>query len=242
MFKKFVLKSVASTAAAGAVLAMAQIATPAVVTSSPQIKHVAEECGYQSSLATTTNVTLSQNVVQYGARVRATIQVSSGTGTPGGTVTLALQGMRSWTLELNAEGIAGLTLPRLGADETYGILVTYDGHNCYTASHDSAFLTVKKARSNTHANARGINNGARPVVTGDVTTSTGVTPRGTVRVTLSKRGDVVKRTNVRLSGGEFKARFGKTFGVGRWVATATYLGNDNIRRSSDADAFRIHRR
>ncbi len=188
MFKTILTKSVASVAAAGAVLAVAGLSAPATVTAAPTFRNVA--CNnYPDKIATTTNITLDQAVQQYGQKNSATVTVSSGTGTPTGSVEVSISGTGfSRTVTLR-NGSATVDLPRrLDSGETYQVTAVFTP-DCqtgqYAGSSDTAYLTVKKGRSDVHRQSadniarRGT---ARPSA---MVTSDYMSPGGDARVTIT---------------------------------------------------------
>jgi hypothetical protein len=245
MFTKILLKSIASTAAAGAVVAMAQVAGPAAVTASPTIENVACSTSYQGCAHTNADVDVDHQVTQYGTFNTITVTVhnteTGGRIVGGGHATVIIRGVNTRSVQLT-NGRGTLSVPRrLDANQTYDIVVQFPSQGQYGRSTDITRLTVVKSRTDLAVRASDLQGGQRPVVTGSVTGRTGLDPHGRVEVQLFHRGDLVKSKTVGINDGDFTARFGRESDRGLWTAEATFLGNDNFRRSSGSDDFRVRR-
>jgi hypothetical protein len=140
MLKNFVLKNVAAVMAAGGVLALTQIAGPALVSSAPSFTKSA----YPASVVTKTDLRLDRNRVRPGQKNTARITVTADKGTPKGTVTLTVQGRSPRTKAL-VNGRVSFAMPRhLKAGRTYRVTARYNGKRIWKPSRDTAFVTVKK--------------------------------------------------------------------------------------------------
>lgn len=238
--KQSLTRSVARIVAIGSVLAVAQLMAPAgnaavIVKADP----------YPNSVATVTHLNLGRNIAQYGAITRAFVRVTDGglAGTPNGIIVLRVVGEDVQTKPL-VDGRAVFTLPRrLPAQETYTVRASYHApaESQYRDSSDSTSYTVVKANTTAHATARDISRDERPRVHVRVTSDTGLTPRGDVRVRLIKDGDVRRSKTVALNAGEATVFFRRVSELGEWTAKVVYLGNHNFQRDTDRDTFRVTR-
>jgi hypothetical protein len=252
MFKKILLRSVASTAAIGSALAISLVATPAVVTTAPEIRNVACDNVYAGSVSTTTQLSLGRSVGAYGVSNAATARVSrDGAGkTPGGQVRFRLfnpngQVRRVWKVRLH-NGAATVGLPaRLGAQNTYTVRANYIPPNCsiFRASvSDPAYYTVNKAGTRTVVKAPNRTRAQNGRVNVTVRTGSPFTPQGKVRVVVKRSGNgkVVARQVRQLQGGQTTAVLRK-FAVGKFNVRVVYLGTKNFKRSVGNDTFRVTR-
>jgi hypothetical protein len=253
MFKKILLRSVASTAAIGSALAVSLVATPAVVTTAPEIRTVACEVPYPSSVSTTTQLSLGRSVGAYGVSNMATARVSrdeAGGKTPGGRVRFRLFNpngavRNSWTVQLrNGEATVGLPA-RLGAQSTYTVRANYIPPSCsvFQGSQSApAYYTVNKAGTRTVVNAPNRTRAQKGRVNVAVRTGSPFTPQGKVRVVVKRNGNgkVVARQVRKLQGGTTTAVLRK-FAPGRFNVRVVYLGTKNFKRSTGNDTFRVTR-
>lgn len=243
MFKKFLLRSLAGATAIGSALALSLVATPGGLPSAPEIRNVS--CvQYPSRAATTTDVSVPW-AAAYGTATRATATVSSGAGTPTGSVKFILLNdsgsvLDTWTKDLSS-GKASVWLPRsLPAGQTYTVRGRYDpGCSPFAGSGDTAYYTVEKATTTTSVNAPDVKRGADARVS-VVVSSKVFTPRGNVRIIVVRNGMVIASTTRTLSRGRASATFGK-YRVGSYTAKATYLGARNFSRSQGSDGFHVLR-
>jgi hypothetical protein len=253
LFKKILLRSVASTAAIGSALAVSLVATPAVVTTAPEIRNVA--CSvpkpYQSSVSTTTQLSLGRSVGAYGVANSATARVSrdeAGAKTPVGQVRFRLinpngEVRRAWKVRLrNGEATVGLPR-RLGAQNTYTVRANYIPPDCSIFQRSAsapAYYTVNKAGTRTVVRAPDRTHGQNGRVNVRLRTASPFTPQGKVRIVV-KRGDrVVARQVRKLNDGKVSANFRK-FAVGKFNVRAVYLGAKNFKRGAGNTGFRITR-
>ncbi len=224
---------VASATAAGA-LSVSLVAMPAsavpTVTCSPD---------YPDQVVTTTSLSLGTPVGRFGYYNHAYVEVSSGAGTPGGTVQLRVDD-DVYTLKLKG-GTAKHPLPRtLSAQTTHTVTASYAGAGCYKASSDSESYTVYRAIASVRGlDADDIRSGHRPSVSGHVTTDTGVTPGGTIEVGLYRNGDLKRSTTTRLDDGAFDVDFGRVYRKGVWTAQAKVQGNSNHFGDTKRTSFRV---
>ena len=244
MFKKVLLRSIAGATALGSVLAVSLVATPAVVTSAPEIRNVACSLPYPTSVSTNTGVSLTRAVAAYGAATTATATVTRDDAgkQPRGTVRFLLRGAvnKSWTVTLRS-GQASVALPRtLPASNTYSITAKYFPPSCsiFKRSSGSASYTVFKADTRTSVNAPDIRRTEKP--SAKVVVRSTLTPVGKVRVALVRNGDVIAAQTEQLSGGRASATFRKVR-PGKYTMKVKYLGTANFRASSGADTFRVRR-
>ncbi len=234
-------RAVAALTTIGSVstLALVAVAAPASAAS------ICSNPGYPAPVATSTSLSLTRTVGQYGAVNVASVRVSSGAGTPTGTVRITVSNGASYQASLDRSGFAQRQLPRgLTAQHTYKVSARYDGQgSCRPSGPVSKYYTVVKAGTDVRGLvARDIRKGGRPSVAGRVTSYTGVTPSGSVLVKLVKNGHVEKSKTVTLRDGRFRATFGRTSDTGGWTVKAAYLGNRNFKDSSDSTTFQVTRR
>jgi len=209
---------------------------------SAQAASVCGPAGYAAPIATTTSLSLDRSVAEYGFVNVATIRVSSGAGTPSGTVRTSVAGVTR-TDALDHRGATQRELPRrLEAGHSYSVTTSYDGQgSCQASGPVRKYYTVVRARTNVRGlEARDVRTGGRPHVSGRVASSTGITPDGKVRVTLT-RGGTAKQATVRLRGGRFGVTFGRLSQRGTWKVKAAMVANGDYRASSDSTRFRVGR-
>jgi hypothetical protein len=251
LFKKILLRSVASTAAIGSALAVSLVATPAVVTTAPEIRQVACDLPYPSSVSTTTQLSLGRYVGAYGVNNFATARVSrdeAGKKTPVGQVRFRIMNpngevRRAWKVRLrNGEATVGLPR-RLGAQTTYTVRANYVPPSCSIFQRSAsapAYYTVNKAGTRTVVRAPDRTRGQNGRVNVRLRTGSPFTPQGKVRIVV-KRGDrVVARQVRRLNDGRVSTQFRK-FAVGSFDVRAVYLGAKNFKRSAGNTSFRVTR-
>jgi len=244
MFKKVLLRSVAGATALGSMLAVSLVATPAVVTSAPDIRNVACSLQYPGSVSTNTTVATTRGVAGYGAATTATATVTRDDAgrNPRGTVRFVLRGAvnKTWTVRVR-QGRASVTLPRtLPARNTYRVTAYYFPPSCsiFKRSDGTTYYTVYKAGTRTRVSAPNIRRYQKP--TANVVVRSTLTPRGKVRIVLVRKGNQVAAQTKRLRGGRTSATFRKVR-PGYYKMKVRYLGAKNFRPSSGADGFRVRR-
>ena len=242
MFRKALLRSMATTVAVGTAFAGAALAAPATV--APSIANMSCKAQYQHSVVTKTHLSLSRTAGEFGQRNVAEVVVTSDAGVPTGRVRITTN-LRSWTVTLDPNGYARHRLSRFLSPGTYPVSARYyPGCSRFGRSHSPRWsYTVSKAHTSVvDMHARNIDRGARPAVGLDVTTSTGVTPHGRVRIKLYHHSHLRRARTVRLHGGHGWVRFGRVWQRRSWQVTATYLGTRNLRRSASDTGFWVSRR
>lgn len=239
MFRAVLKKSIATAAALAGVAAVSAVTVPAAT---------ADDC--YTTTPTTTTVTLTRSIGQYGDRNAATVTVTHGQeGVPGATVYISLSGAnvaRTWTITL-VNGKGSVSLPRgLDSGATYTVKAIYKGDGCYQGNAGSpgaagsAYYTVERASTRVAGlGARNIKAGARPRVVGSVDSTTGRVPDGKITVSLYHNGRRAAAKTVSLSGGRFSVYFGSTRSAGKWLATARYTGARNFNASKNTTSFRV---
>lgn len=246
MFKRILFKSVAGAAAAGTILAGAAVTAPGVTTVSPEITNVACGLTYPNSAVTLTRLTLDRSIGQYGSNNGAHVRVTSDINrTPSGKVTIRIVGLRSWTVHL-VNGRAAVSFPfHMDAQHTYRITSHYSPPSCSrfkSSSSDAKFYTVRKAGTRViGVRSPDISSGENPRVRAEVTSATGQTPLGEVRVKLYKNNELRQVMVKRLRGGEMSAQFDAVTGSGNWDIRVAYLGNSDFQRDSSSTTFRVRR-
>lgn len=245
MFTKHVIKSVAGATAVGATLAMSLVATPAVVTTAPEIRTVA--CAYPDSIATLADVTLRRVAAPYGTSNLASVTVertdTGGAATGSVRFTVASGGSvySAATVTLSG-GSASWTMPsRLPSSRTYTVRADYRPTCRFRADSDAAFYTVYRARTNTSVEVRNVSRGVTPVARGFVASPSPLNPPGRVRIVVTRRAVEVHRETVPLQGGAFSASL-RRFRPGYFQVEATYLGSTHYKSSKGEDDFRVFRR
>ncbi len=146
MFTKLLKRSLATGTVLGAVVATAALAAPATVSAAPAASPKIElaACGYQGAVATTTSVRLTPgNIVRAGQKVVAHVTVSSGAGTPTGTLMLKVSASKARFFRIHG-GHLNKSLPGLKAGHTYTVIARYQKQNCFQASTGVTYLTVLK--------------------------------------------------------------------------------------------------
>ena len=212
---------------------------------SASARTVCGPAGYAAPIATTTSLSLSRTVGEYGSVNNAKVRVSSGVGTPSGNVRISVGGFATYTVKLNGNGVAQQKLPRtLAAGTTYKVTASYAGQgNCQASGPDSKFYTVVRAHTAVRGfEAKDVRSGGRPQVSGSVAARKGTTVRGQVQIRLVHNGKVRQTRTVDLHRGAFGATFKRTTASGGWTAQATFLSNRSFRGSSDTTTFRVGHR
>jgi len=234
-----VLRAHRSVAVLASLLAASTVGLGAVT--SAQAASVCGPSGYAAPIATTTSLTLARSVMRYGSVDLATVKVSSGAGTPSGSVRLDVSNGASYHLTLDRHGAARHALPRtLPAQRTYAVTASYDGQgSCQASGPARKYVTVVRTGTDVRGlEARNIRSGGRPKVSGKVASDTGVTPGGKVLVTLVK-GNRERRKSVDLRGGRFTVTFGRTHQAGTWKVRVAMLGRRDFQGSAARTNFRV---
>jgi hypothetical protein len=146
--------------------------------------------------AATTTAIISAPSVTYNANGLVTVLVSSGTGTPTGTVSLSVDGGTAMTQPLNGSGIATFTVSGPNAGNR-NLIASYAAQGNYGASTGSGTLTVNPAATTMGINAPSVTYGTNGSVAVTVSSSTG-TPSGIV--TLSVDGGSLLTQSLNGSG------------------------------------------
>ena len=255
MFKKLLLRSVATSAAVGSVFAASLVATPAVVATAPEIRTVA--CDYPATAATETVLDLSREGGHYGAINWATATVSAtdgGNAVPTGAVRFAVRDQTrgvvtdAATVGLDGNGQAELRLNRyLRANRTYMVTATYiPDDTCefqVSEARTASFYFVFKRNTSTAVDAPSVRRFTRPAVTVSVGNRYFEERLwGKVRVVITKKGSnkALRATTTRLTDRAATVSF-KRLNPGLYTAKVRYLGNVNYAASSGADGFRVRR-
>jgi hypothetical protein len=217
-------------------------AAPAVT--SPTVNAQADDSAYPGSVITTTNLLLRSRV-EYRAENVARVVVGDGAtdGRPHGTVTVTVAGEGSRSATVGRGGSASVILPRSLKPGRYSATASFtpEDDTEYAASRSGKeTFTVVKSGSATFVQAARVSRGERPVVRVQVESDTRVTPRGSVSVRISTRGE--RHTErARLFNGQAVVRFAKVDRRGRWSARAVYGGSSVLQGSAGTDGFRVTR-
>ena len=185
-------------------------------------------CG-QSLAATTTSLISSLNPSNAGQSVTFTATVSSGSGTPTGTVTFKDGTTALGTVALSA-GQAQLSISTLGAG-SHSITAAYSGNTSYSASTSSVLTqTVNAAIVSTTTT---LSSSLNPSLSGQAVTFTGaVTPStATGTVTFYDSGTAIGSAAL-ISGAAKLSTL--SLSVGTHPITATY-GGDSKNSSSTSN-------
>ncbi len=232
MIKKILGKATAGTAAAGLVL------VPLAAVSSPQFVTVA--CDYPDSVATSTDIRLTTVAAPYGTQNTATVQVTSGTGTPQGKVRVRVIGKSSWLLTLDASGRATKPLPRtLDARATYRVKAAYKGDCDWRDSDDTINYTVKRARVNANP---GVINARKAKFEAQFRGNGGIDPQvGSARfIVKNAKGKNVRRTKASVTNGYASVNM-KNLRRGSYTLHVRYLGSKNFKKGADRVSFTVGR-
>ncbi|HEV2492793.1 MAG TPA: Ig-like domain repeat protein [Terriglobia bacterium] len=188
-------------------------------------------CGQALPATTTTLGPSSANPSTYGQSVTFTATVTSGAGTPTGSVTFKDGSTTLGSSALNASGVATLSLSSLTAGG-HSITATYGGSASYSGSTSSALnQTVKQAGTTTSLTSSSNPSNGGQAVTFTATVSpvapASTTPTGTV--TFFDGGTSLGTQN--LSGGTATLAT-SSLTVGAHNITATYNGDSNYTGSN----------
>ena len=187
--------------------------------------------------SSTTALTVSPNPAASGTTVTFTAQVSTGSGTPTGTVTFRDGGTPVGTVAVNGAGTATFTTNSLTAG-SHSITATYGGDATYTGSTSSPVALVVNGGGGgggSISTNTTLSSSANPAVfgqpltfTASVTASAG-TPTGLV--TFRNGGQAIG--SVQLAGGS-ATLVAASLGVGSHSITAVYAGNATFASSTSS--------
>ncbi len=153
--------------------------------------HYAVTCGGVESALTTVNVlrpattaiTNAPSTLLYGATGSISVSVTSQSGTPTGTVTIAANGASILTLTLHNGTATGIISTTSLLPNTYSLTATYNGDaNNGSSTSPPSTLTVQKLTPSVSVsfNPAPVTQGATGSVTATVTNGNVTVPRGTV--------------------------------------------------------------
>ncbi|HEX6246577.1 MAG TPA: Ig-like domain-containing protein [Nocardioidaceae bacterium] len=126
----------------GLVRALSLLGVIAAVVLVGSLPTAASASEYPPSVATNTDLRLEKSTVQPGESNTAYVRVTSGAGTPQGTVTFKVAGRPGQTVPL-VNGEAVWELPTdLAPGRTYKVTARYNGAGQYRTSLDTAYVTV----------------------------------------------------------------------------------------------------
>ena len=143
-----------------------------------------------------TAVTINTSSVTYNADGSANITVSSGAGTPGGTVTLSVDGGTAQAQTLSG-GSAVFTIPGPNAGP-HDLFANYAAQGNFAGSSADATLNVNQAPTTVSINAPTVTYNGAGTVTLTVGATTAPTPGGTV--TLSVDGGAAQSAPLAADG------------------------------------------
>jgi hypothetical protein len=180
--------------------------------------------------SSSTKVVSSKNPSTYGQAITFTATVTSGEGTPGGTVTFKA-GTTSIGTGTLSSGKASLTISSLGGG-THSITAVYDGTSNFAGSTSPAITqTVNKAATTSTVTSSIHPSSYHQSVTFTAkVTSTGGTPAGTV--TFKNSGVALGTVTLNASGVATLSTNALT--VGSHLITVVYAGNVNFITSTSS--------
>jgi hypothetical protein len=228
MLKKVLGRALAGTAAT------ALIAVPSAAMISPQIANMA--CTYPDPAATSTDVSVSRNVVPYGARNAAFVNVDSAGATPQGAVVIRMTGEGSWTRRLEG-GAARAQLPRyVAANDTYAVTANYRGTCRFRASSDTTFVTVQQASVAVNPFVVNKRKGVLGVSLNGVA---GLDPRAgrATFVVKNQAGKVIRRATDRVRWGSARVDVRNLNPNQRYTLTVSFNGTRNFLPASGSIRF-----
>jgi hypothetical protein len=180
--------------------------------------------------ATTTVLTSSQNPSVYGQSVTFTAQVTSGSGTPGGTVTF-MNGSAVLATKTLSGGFASFTTSTLAAG-SYSITAVYPGGGGFTGSTSAPVAqVVNKGSSSAVLTASPSPATAGQTVTLTATFSAVAPSTGTINGTITFKDGSTTLGTARLSGGVAVLQT-TALAVGNHSLTATWYGDSNYNGST----------
>jgi hypothetical protein len=175
------------------------------------------------------------------ATARATLlDLSTGSGIGGQTVTFALSGGGTVSATTNSSGVATAGLPLNGPVRDATVTATYAGTSAYTAASDSHALAITKDPTTTSvvASEPSATIGDSITFTAAVVPGIGSGPTGGVQFAIDGNNFGAP---VSLSGGHATSAAISTLGLGNHSVTATYLGDGTFAGStSPAITVRVH--
>jgi hypothetical protein len=178
--------------------------------------------------ATATLLSSSQNPSVYGQSVTFTAQVTSGGGTPGGSVTFMNGSTALATVPLSA-GVATYSTSTLAATN-YSITAVYPGSGSFTGSTSAALTqTVNKGTTSAVLTASPSPATAGQTVTLTAAFSAVAPATGTINGTVTFKDGTTTLGLVRLSGGV--AVLQTTLAAGSHNLTAIWWGDSNYNGS-----------
>ncbi len=195
-------------------------------------------CSYQPENTTATTLSLRKSIAMFGAHNRAFVRVTSGGGTPSGSVVIATRG-RPGTRQLDANGRATTAINRkLRAGATYTIRASFDGDCTYGPSDsDTKFYTVVKAKTRT---APFVVKARKAKFSMKVTGAMGLHPQaGRVRFKVFKGHKLVRVGSTHVRHHRAAVNLPNLHKKGRYRVKVIYFGNKNFRRSSHIRFFHV---
>ena len=208
-----------------------------------------------SSNPSSTTTTLSSGLTPsvYGQTVTFTATVTSGSGTPTGSVkfyqsgTCASHGTQiGSTQTLDVSGQASVSTSSLAASGTaYSILACYLGNGSYSASSGTASQTVNKATSSALLSTTLGDDAGGATYSFAVTVSPQYagTPTGTVTFTDSASGTFPDNTPASFDNTTGQWTLGpiaaSNFAAGSHTITASYRGDSDFQLSSDVSLIMV---
>jgi hypothetical protein len=178
--------------------------------------------------ATTTSI--GAPAVTYPANGVVTITVSSGAGTPTGTVSLSVDGAAPLSGALDAAGTATFTLAGLAAG-SHSLSASYAAQSNFAASSASGSLTVNPAATTTAINAPAVIFPSNGVVTVTVSSAAGV-PGGNVSLSVDGGAPITQA----LAGGSSTFTLASP-AAGTHTLSASYAAQGNFAASSSAGSL-----
>lgn len=233
------ITAVAVTAAIAGLPAVSSAHAAPSPSVAPQVK-IDDRCQYPANVFTITKMDFSRDRIQYGATATAFINVNTpgNSSTPTGLGILRIAGQESSGTLTGSE--VALDVPRLKRGSYTGVGL-YRSRSCAkfqnSRSGDIPFQVVK-ARSEAAAVAADVARDEKPRVRVSVSTTTGITPRGEVLISISKGGYVNTRAKA-LKGGVAVARFPAGRSAGQYDVSVRYTGSANVKRDRTSTTFRV---
>jgi VCBS repeat-containing protein len=180
--------------------------------------------------STTTSLGSSLNPSTFGDSVTFTATVTSGVGTPTGTVSFYEDGNLVGTSSLNGSGQATFSISSLSGDHVHSLTATYNGDSNFATSTSSPLLQTVNRATTTTTLASGTNPSTfgQSVTFTATVTGNGGTPTGTV--TFRNGTNTIGATSLNGSG---QAVFGTAgLAAGTHSITAQYGSDGNYLGST----------